>query len=74
MIELIQIGVGLDQNCQGVQGGFCSCPPASQFAPRPTVESNSIAFFFQLLTQILSSLGNNLNENPWEGFAIVCLY
>ena len=61
----------MDLNYQEVQGGFSSCPAASQFAPpRPRFESNSIDFS-QSLTQILSSLGNNLNENPKEGFAIV---
>ena len=61
---------GLDLNNKGAQGGFSSCPTASQIAPRPRAESNSIDFS-QSLTQILYSLGNNLNENPREGFAIV---
>ena len=63
-------GAGLDQNNLGVQGGFSSFPTDSQLAPRPRVESNSIDFS-QSLTQILSSLGHNLNENPIEGFAII---
>ena len=63
-------GAGLDQNNQRAQGGFSSSPTASQLAPRPMVKSNSIDFS-QSLTQILSSLGHNLNENPREGFAIV---
>ena len=50
--------------------GVCSHPTSSQIAPRPRVESSSIDFS-QSLTQILSSMGNNFNENPWEGFAIV---
>ena len=63
-------GAGLDQNNQGAQGLFFSRPTASQLAPRPRVESNSI-YLSQSLTQILSSLGHNLNENPRKGFAIV---
>ena len=63
-------GARLDLNSQRAQGGFSSCPTASQTALRPRVESNSIDFS-QSLTQILSSLGNNLNENPKEGFASV---
>ena len=63
-------GVGLGQNNQGAQGGFSFCRTASQLAPRPRVESNSIDFS-QSLTQILSSLGHKINENPREGFAIV---
>ena len=50
--------VGLDQNNLGVQGGFSSRPNAS-------------IDVYQSLTQILSSLGHNLNENPREGFSIV---
>ena len=37
-------GAGLDLNNQGAQGGCNSRPVASQFAPRPKVESNSIDF------------------------------
>ena len=37
-------GPGLDLNNQGAQGGFSSHPTASQIAPRPGVESNSIDF------------------------------
>ena len=37
-------GAGLDLNNQGAQGGFSSHPTASQIAPRPGVESNSIDF------------------------------
>ena len=61
---------GLDLNYKGAQGGFSSLPIASQPVPRPRAESNSINFS-QSLTQILSSLGHNLNANPKEGFAIV---
>ena len=63
-------GVGLDLNYQRAQGGFSSCPTASQLAPKPRAESNYIDFY-QSLTQILSSLEHNLNANPKEGFAIV---
>ena len=63
-------GVGVDLNYQGVRGGFNSCPKTSQFASRPRAESNSIDFS-QSLTQILSSLGHNLNANPKEGFSVV---
>ena len=63
-------GVGLDLNNQGAQGGFSSQPIVSQLAPIPRAVSNSIDFS-QSLTQILSSLGHNLNVNPEEGFAIV---
>ena len=63
-------GVGVDLNYQGVQGGFNSPHKTSQFAPRSRSESNSIDFS-QSLTQILSSLGHNLNAHPKEGFSIV---
>ena len=63
-------GVGLDLNYQRAQDGFSSHPNASQLAPKPRAESNSIDFS-QSLTQILSSLGHNLNANPKEGFAIL---
>ena len=63
-------GAGLDLNYQRAEGGFSSHPTASQLAPRPRAESNSIDFS-QSLTQILSSLGHNLDANPKEGFAIV---
>ena len=63
-------GVGLDLNDQWAQGGFSFCPIASQLAPKPRAEYNSIGFSLSL-TQILSSLGHNLNVNPMEGFAIV---
>ena len=49
-------GAGLDLNDLGAQGGFSYCATASQIAPRPRVESNSIDFS-QSLTQLLSSLG-----------------
>ena len=58
-------GAGLDLNYLGVQGGFNSYPNASQVPPRPRAESNSIDFSWSL-TQILSSLGHNLNANPKE--------
>ena len=63
-------GACLYLNYQGTQRGFSSRPVASQPAPRPRAESNSIDFS-QSLTQILSSLGHNLNANPKEGFAII---
>ena len=63
-------GAGMDLNNQGAERGFSSRPTASRITPRPRVEPNSIDFS-QSLTQILSSLGNNLNEDPREGFAIV---
>ena len=58
-------GAGLDLNYQGAQGGFSSHPIASQLAPKPRAESKSIDFS-QSWTQILSSLGHNLNANPME--------
>ena len=56
----------LNTNC----GGFSSNPHNLQVAPRPREESNSIDFS-QSLTQILASLGHNLNTNPKEGFNVI---
>ena len=62
--ECIEIprGVGVDINYQRVAGGLSSYLKSIQFAPRPRIESNSIDFS-QSLTQILASLGHNLNTN-----------
>ena len=70
--ECIEIprGVGVDINYQRVAGGLSSYLKSIQFAPRPRVESNSIDFS-QSLTQILASLGHNLNTNPKEGFDVI---
>ena len=60
-------GVDVNPNYCGSTGGFSSHPKPIQFTPRPRAESNSIDFS-QSLTQILTSLGHNLNANPKEGF------
>ena len=54
----------------GGTGGFSSHPKMIKFTPRPRAESNSIDFS-QSLTQILASLGHNLNANPKEGFDVI---
>ena len=59
-------GAGLDLNYEGVQWGFNSRPNASQLAPRPRAESNSIDFS-QSLTQIQSSLGQLSLPAPIRG-------
>ena len=67
-------GAGSDLNNQGDQGGGLSPrPSASQLASKPRADSISIDVS-QSLTQILSSLGHNLNANSKKGFAIVSAF
>ena len=61
---------GLNLNIQRALGGVMSCPTIPQPTTRPRFKSNTIDFS-QSLSQILASLGNNLNENPRGEFAIV---
>ena len=51
-------------------GGFSLYPRDLQAASRPRDESKSIDFS-QSLTQILTSLGHNLNTNSKEGFNVI---
>ena len=51
-------------------GGVKSYPKNLQAASRSGEESYSIDFS-QSLTQILASLGHNLNTNPKEGFNVI---
>ena len=67
--SLILMERGWIKIIRGLKGGLVLAL-LSQPASRSRVESNSIDFS-QSLSQILSSLGHNLNENPREGFAIV---
>ena len=51
-------------------GGCILYPRDLQTAPRPGDELYSIDFS-QSLTQILASMGHNLNTNPKEGFKVI---
>ena len=53
-------------NCRG----FGAYPKDFQAAHRPSDELN-LTDFSQSLTQILASLGHNLNTNPKEGFNVI---